>query len=827
MNFRPTVILFVLAAAIVLALVVSAIFDGGKDVKTDGLVAPLTHAGVKDTEIDTVELVRSEPSEERLTFVKVGNKKWELREPVSAKVDSVAVERIISQLYQAKPIKYNELSDNLVAHGLDKPTLKVTLKSQDKSATVNFGSTTIGGDRAVMFVTTGVAPRRPLAVRRADFSALFRDGSKSDGAAWVTAKWITDYRAKRLLGANAMDPTSEVAALKITTGGKELALTKSPSGTWTFTAPPGYGEADDAGSSGPTATTGAFTGVNPLLAALTGLQAMSNDDFLENQKPEDFAKYGLVANDPKVIRVELQLKGAPAPEVLFIGKPVEENGKPVVPSKVYCRIDGDSAVVKVATDRVESLRQTAVDPREMRNRDVLPPSKRDEINAIDLTVGSAVVKLRKFADPAPAATGAPGARWVLFGGPGDPTDAKRSEVEALLTVLTRPRAAEDVLTAPDNAAFAAPETKAVVKVWYGPAEQPAKVEPGKPQPEPKVKDPATELTFGRTDALAVFVRRTGAGAPADLKLSLATLAQVQKSRLVFLDPKLKSFNAGTVVRLAFNRGAEQYDMTRNETTGLWTFAKPDGRKGKTADSEKATVLLSTLTLMSPDRLVAENPTPDELKKWGLDPAAPHTKITVGLNDPADKERVYELGAETEDKKSVYARQDGRPFVFLANTAAAEKFAKEDLRDMTIFRVDPAKVTKIKLRGWRGLLGGPNPHEYQFEKKGTAWAPVAPTPAEFAVDPAKLDQLLTALKTPRAAAFVNIRLEPQYGLEPAINPDWFEFTIEQDGKPHTLVLGSKSDGPNVYGMSSGVPGEVFTIDATAIRALTDKPASLQK
>ena len=55
-----------------------------------------------------------------------------------------------------------------------------------------------------------------------------------------------------------------------------------------------------------------------------------------------------------------------------------------------------------------------------------------------------------------------GEKWVLYGGP-EPAEAKASQVAALLTQLTRPRAATEVLTAPNDAAFAGPEMKATVQ----------------------------------------------------------------------------------------------------------------------------------------------------------------------------------------------------------------------------------------------------------------------------------------------------------------------------------------------------------------------------
>ena len=100
MNFRFTAILF---AAVVLGIGTLALvtyFDKG-DAGAEGLVAPLTSTGLKETDIDTVELVRTEPAEEKLVFRKIGEGKWELKQPIVAKVDSFAIDGLVRMLFNA------------------------------------------------------------------------------------------------------------------------------------------------------------------------------------------------------------------------------------------------------------------------------------------------------------------------------------------------------------------------------------------------------------------------------------------------------------------------------------------------------------------------------------------------------------------------------------------------------------------------------------------------------------------------------------------------------------------------------------------------------
>ena len=61
MNFRFTALLFaaVVVGITVLALVTYLDSDGAG---SDGLVAPFTETGLKESDVDTVEILRSEPA---------------------------------------------------------------------------------------------------------------------------------------------------------------------------------------------------------------------------------------------------------------------------------------------------------------------------------------------------------------------------------------------------------------------------------------------------------------------------------------------------------------------------------------------------------------------------------------------------------------------------------------------------------------------------------------------------------------------------------------------------------------------------------------------
>ncbi len=817
MNFRLTAIFFGLVLALVVGLLVLVLTDPGKDgLGTDTLLPELR--AFKEKEIDAVEFTRAAPvgtGEEKLVFARTGEAKWELKEPFAAKVDSFLIESVVRDLVRLKPTAYGDLSDNLTLHGLDKPTYRVALKKGDKVSGLNVGFSTLG-TRPVTFLTTSGNPSRTLAVLRSDLASLWRESAaRQEGEASKLAKWLADFRVRKPLGSDLRDASLEVTGLKLASGPQEFTLARPPSAGWGFTSPANFGEAEEVGDSAVQPPTAALTGVRPLLMALTAMQVASVEDYLES--PGDLAQYGLTPGDPNAVRVELT--GKAGVEAITLGKPVEAGGKPVTPAKVYAKIDGDSGVMMVTFDRLEAVKATIRNPGELRNKDLLAESARGKIDAIDLTVGATLTRLRRVSLP-----GEPTPQWVIYGGPA-PVTAKTVEVEKMLAALSKPRIVREVLSAPYDPVFADADKKATVRAWTGGLEAvkpPAvKLEPGQYPAEPIPAGTPLELTFGKTEGDIVYVRRVTDGKSADVKVPEALAAAAAKSRGDLIDPKFRSFTPATVSRVTFNRGAEAFDFEK-DAAGTWVFAKPDAAKGRPADAERFAGLVAQLSALT-GRVVNEAPTPDDLKKLGLDPAAPRLRATLAVQDPVNKDRVFEFGNDADEGRAVVVRQPGRPFVVQAPHAAYAALATLDLRDRTLYALDPAKVKRLKIRGWRAGKGAVT--TYQLDRGPTGWAATAP--AGVAVDPGKVEQLVAALSKPRVETYVG---EPkaEHGVSIDANPDAFEFTLESDGAPTVaLVLGSKADGGKVFATASTTPNLIGVFDASVIRPLIEKPESLGK
>ncbi|MFO0804596.1 MAG: DUF4340 domain-containing protein [Gemmataceae bacterium] len=860
MSFRTTAILFGIVFLLGVGLLVLSLSDEDTTPTKDLLLGKF--AGAKAEEIDTVEI---EKGSSHLVLKREGKDKWVIQEPVSARAEAAGVDRLVDSLLKVRATSYSELSSNAAVHGLDTPSLKVTLRSKDKSDTLNIGDVTIGGSKAVGFVTTPDR-KRPMAVTRSDLEPLFKE-SKA-GSAGDLAKWVNDYRVKQVFAVDSRSGTDDVNFIKLTSKGKELSLNKSPAGAWTFASPAGWGDAALTGDLSAT-NPAAVTGVRGLLNTVVNLQAAAADDFIDHVPDDKLKDYGLNADNPDLIRVEIKDKNGLA-EAAILAKKAEAPATPPTPGtplpppafKLYVKVGDSKTVVRVNPPATfDGLVAAIANPDPLRDRDLVKDSDKNRIDAIDLTVGGQVTKLRKV--------GGSFGRWQLFGGPNDPQDANTAVVAKLLDLVAKPGVVKD-FPASSDANFTPAETRAEVKLWTD-GIKPNTDAKADPKAEPKVDGPPIVLQFGKKDAEGIFVRRTlASGAKNDCRLPdkvkvggaapppqsspfdppkpstdevVDVVAAVAKNRLDFLDTSLKGFSQLQANKIVIQNGANITEVVKDvpkEPTGevKWKYVLPAPQKDRTADGGTVGDLISMLATESVVKFVSEAPAEADLVKWGLDPKAPKLKVTVGLDtgavppptgekkDKPDSERVYWFGNETDDKQHVYAKQDGKNGVFTVRKPVVEKFTNADLRDKTLVRFDRTKVKKLSFKGWKDKTGFEV--ELNFEKKDGNWA-VTKSPGAYVVDPAKVDKFLDAANGLRAKAFVAGAAKPEQKLSPADGA--LQVFLEVEGAPLiSFTVGAATDADASYFLqTSTLPANenIATVLIDAFKAYKDNSGAFAK
>ncbi|MBP3957281.1 DUF4340 domain-containing protein [Gemmata sp. G18] len=842
MNFRLTTVLIGAVLLIGTVLLVRTFFLD--PAAPDTLLVGLSGAKVGD--IDEVVIERPDTSA-TLKFKRVVNDDWEIVEPIRAKANGAAVKAIVESLLKAKPTVFAELSSNPALHGLQPPSLKVTLRQgEQRSGTLNVGNVSIGGREAVAFVTTTAKPDRPIAVGRRDLDALFRqDQVAGGGKAGDLTKWTADYRSSAIFPSDSRAVGEDVTSVRLELPNKKatLALTRAPGGAWKFDSPAGWGDADVEGDAAGSPTT--FTGVRRLLGALTSVTAATPADFID--APKDLKEYGLDAGNPDLVKVEMKTKDNQT-AIVYLGKregaapPVTLPGAPPSPpsGKVYVRVEGQPGVIRATAGDLSGLNGVVLDPAPLRDR-TLVNADRAKVDGIDIVLAGQPAdkptKLRR--------SGEVPLQWRLFGGPGDPQSADRGPVERLLDVVMARRTIKD-FPPPNPANFAA--ISATIFVWAD-----GFTAPTDPKAEPTKKAEPIKIEFGRKDGDTVYVRRTLPGLPpneftipAQVKVGGATdtvdaITAVAKSRLDLLDPSLPTFGSDAVMQVNVS-GANNYVLNKDEKPDpstkevLWRFAAPEP-KGRIADPKSLEYILQLLgTTQSVTRFVDEQPSDAKLAEYGFTPA-PRLKVVVGLKpDSLDKERVYEFGKDTADPNFVYARVAGKAAVFTLPRLVLDKFVAPDLRDRVVFRsVDAPAVNKVVLQGWGNILGN-TPITLRLEKnKDGVWivppaAPGAPpnAPAGFVVDPAKVSAFVDLIAKSRVKGFEQGRPEARHGLA---NPNEFlDVRFEWPGGAVTFRLGATPDnGATYYGETGWLPATdpMFTIDGALLKPFKDKPGGFAK
>ncbi|HEY1189072.1 MAG TPA: DUF4340 domain-containing protein, partial [Gemmata sp.] len=788
-----------------------------KKVPTDVLATELALAGREGKDVDAIEFERPDAGTLLIVRTDKDRNTWQIQKPITAGADASRVLATVNALMAAKPIPYTGITSNPAVHGLDPAGLKVTLRSGDKSSTINLGDVTLG-DKGVVFVTTSSQPKRPMAVRRSDLAAMFRE--TKDGSAGALAKWTADYRTSSIFPSDARAVGEDVTAVRLELPNKKhtLALTHTASGAWKFDSPANWGDADVEGDV-PSAAPGTFTGVRRLLGALTSVTVTNPADFIDT--PKDLKEYGLNADNPDLVKVELKTRDNQSATVYF-GK---RDAAPAAGGKVYLRVEGQPGVIHATAGDLSGLTSVIADPSPLRDR-TLVRADRTKVDGIDIALpGQPLVKLRR------------GSAWQLYGGPNDPHPAHFAAVEKLLDVVLAPRTIKD-FPAPNPAHFSA--IAATVSVWVDAFLPPS----GNAEPAPKGKPEPIKLEFGNRAGDVVYVRRTLPGQPpsefalpTQIKVgagvgTVEVLASVTKSRLDLRDPSLPSFSDTDRVTVT---GVNNYALVRDEKPAaatkepLWRFAPSDPRKGQIADGETVrNQLIYTLANANAafGQFINEDPKPEQLKGYGLAPA--RLKVVADLPPGTEPKQVgFEFGADyPSDPDKVYARVVGRPGVFTLQRRVFERFAAPDLRDRVVFRGVPAPaVNKVELRGW-GTAGYVTELAFEKNKEG-AWV-ATKAPPGYAVDPVKLNTFLDVLTHERVKTFEKGGFDAKHGF--ADPKQALQVTLHWPGGIVSLNIGASPDnGATYFGSSSWMPRDepVFTLEGAQLKPFKEGPGGFAK
>ena len=271
------------------------------------------------------------------------------------------------------------------------------------------------------------------------------------------------------------------------------------------------------------------------------------------------------------------------------------------------------------------------------------------------------------------------------------------------------------------------------------------------------------------------------------------------------DKTLWKFERDKVDSVDLTTGGKTLALAR--ASGDWKISKPLEAR---ADFGTVEGLIGRLQSAQMKALVADQATPADLKKYGLE----KPEVTVNVNAGSAKATLL-VGTKAEDN-TIYVRDASRPAVMTVESSLVDELKKgaDEYRKKDIFEFRSFNANRVEFNR--------NGQTIAFEKtKGTGdkdpdkWKRVSPTAGD--VDKDKIDGMLSRLSNMRAASFA--ASDAKTGLD---KPAMTVVAKFDDGKKEDRVTFGKN-GEDVYASRPGEPGaaKVDSADFTEVNKTLDE------
>jgi len=317
------------------------------------------------------------------------------------------------------------------------------------------------------------------------------------------------------------------------------------------------------------------------------------------------------------------------------------------------------------------------------------------------------------------------------------------------------------------------------------------------------KDYRHLLIGDKTVTNADMFAKTGANARV-VTVPAFTESSFNRGTFDLRDKTVLRFDRDKVEGIDVASGGKTVDLQRKG--GDWHVTQPINVPADYGTAEGLVGRLQTLQMKS---IVATDPTPADIKKYGLD--KPQATVTLALGSARAS---LEIGSSADDS-ALYARDSSKPTVFTVEKALLDDLKKgaDDYRRKDIFEFRAFNATHFEItRGGQTIVFD------QVKGSGTdgnKWRRVSPNPADVSKD--TMDAMLTRWANLRAASFVDSTAKT--GLD---KPSATVVVKFDDGAKEERVTFGQS-GSDVYAARPGEPGaaKVDSTDYTqAVKAVDE-------
>jgi hypothetical protein len=253
------------------------------------------------------------------------------------------------------------------------------------------------------------------------------------------------------------------------------------------------------------------------------------------------------------------------------------------------------------------------------------------------------------------------------------------------------------------------------------------------------------------------------------------------------DKSLLKFDREKVDGIDVSSGGKTIAMAKDG--GDWKITKPVQTK---ADFGSVEGLVGRLQSVQMKSIVADQASPADLKKYGLD--KPEATVNLALGS---SRATLLIGGKADKDNTVYARDASKPAVVTVEQSLLDDLKKDadNYRRKDLFEFRPFNATHIELtrNGQTIVLD----RVKGAADKPDTWKRVSPNPGD--VDKEKMDGLLSKLSNMRASSFVDSTANT--GVDkPALVVD---VKFDEGKKDEKVTFGQ--EGNDVYAVRPGEPG----------------------
>ena len=262
---------------------------------------------------------------------------------------------------------------------------------------------------------------------------------------------------------------------------------------------------------------------------------------------------------------------------------------------------------------------------------------------------------------------------------------------------------------------------------------------------------------------------------------------LNRSTFDLRDKTLLKFERDKVDAVGLDAGGKAVQLAKDN--GEWKITKPLQAR---ADYGAVEGLIGRLQSTAMKSIVSENPTPADLKQFGLDKPAATVDLKLG-----SAQATLAVGGKAADN-TVYARDASKPMVVTIDSALADDLKKgaDDYRRKDLFEFRAYNANRVEITR--------NGQTIAFEKvKGQGnnaeekWRRVSPTAGD--ADKDKVQSLLSRVSNMRATSFVDASAKTGLNM-----PAMTLVAKFDDGKKEERVTFGKVDN-DVYAGRPGEPG----------------------